>query len=120
MNYINERGLQDYVSNVANQKVKDILQNMLTVKLKGLPRKTIDDQKYYLTTEVDNLINSFVDNISTIIVQDLNTNQVNFNKLSFVLIGNRDKYYRDESINKFVDNLISKYNFLISMFYKTL
>lgn len=86
---------------------------MLTIKLKGLLRKIIDDQKYYISTEVDNLINSCVDNMLTIIVQDLNTDEVNFNNISFVHIGSRDKYYSDESINKYVNNLSSKYSFWI-------
>lgn len=111
MSYVNERNLKEYVSNLANQKVKNILEGKIRAKFNSLPRKTFENQKYYLGTEVDNIITSFVNEISIIISQDLNNKEVNLNNIDFVILADRNKSYRAENINKYLDSLISQYNF---------
>lgn len=111
MSYVNERNLKDYVSNLANQKVKDILEKKIRAKFNSLPSKTFENQKYYLVSEIENTTVSFINEIANVISQNLNNTEVNLNQISSTQMANRDKYYRDESINKYLDGLISKYSF---------
>ena len=109
--YIGETNLQSNIKGLIEQRIKKQVESRVNSKLSRLLIKGFENRKYYLKFDVDKFALEITDELSSIIIESVKYKEPAGDKIKSSFKNVHERYYSEEKIITYVENLVSNFKF---------
>ena len=108
--YTNQNNLQEVVTGLVDQKIKQLVERMITPKFSKLEIKTFENKNYNLQSDVNKAVNELANELYIMISEYVKAKEVDIKKIQPDFKNMGVNVYHEEKLRKYADNVLLNFN----------